>query len=87
MIEVKRRISEVNGIPVSAGYWITDKNSNGERNIIFLASYEQDGVNVYAESYGRFGEGEEDKVMADLASVINTLTQNGMSYFLLSESE
>jgi hypothetical protein len=80
VIETNRKTSEVNGIPVSAGYWITDKNSNGEQNIIFLASYEQDGVNVYAESAGRLGDGEEDKVMAEIANVINTLTKNGMSY-------
>jgi hypothetical protein len=78
VIETDRNASEINGIPVSAGYWITDKNSIGEQNIIFLASYEQDGVTVYVEDAGRLGE--EDKVKADIADVIDTLTQNGMSY-------
>jgi hypothetical protein len=80
VIQTDRNVSEINGVPVSAGYWITNKNSNGEQNIIFLASYEQDGVTVYTECAGRFGEGDEDKVMAEIANVINTLTKNGMSY-------
>jgi|GEM_PF-434389 len=78
VIETKRTTSEVNGIPVSAGYWLTDKNSNGEQNIIYLASYEQDGVTVYLENSGSLGE--EDKVKADIANVVDTLTKNGMSY-------
>ena len=75
VIETNRKTSEVNGIPVSAGYWITDKNSKGEQNIIFLASYEQDGVTVYIENAGRLGD--EDKVKADIAGVVDKLTKYG----------
>ena len=51
-----------------------------ERKIITSSHSKKIGVTVYAECAGRYGEGDEDKVMTEIANVISTLTKNGMSY-------
>ena len=75
MIETDRNDSEVNGVQVSAGYWITDKNSRGERNIIYLAAYETNDVSVYIEHGGSLER--SDELRSEIAFAIDTLTRKG----------
>jgi len=74
-IETSSNISEVNGVDVLAGYWVTDKNSRGEQNIIYLASYETNGVTVYIECGGSLER--SDEIRKEIAFAIDTLTRNG----------
>lgn len=76
VIETSRRISEVNGIQVSAGYFITHENSRGVKNIIYLASFDMNGVQVYVECGGSENMGGEWK--SEIASVIDTLTKSNI---------
>jgi len=75
LIETGRKVSEVNGVQVSAGYFITHKNSRGEKNIIYLASYETNGVTVYIECGGSLER--SDEIREEIAFAIDTLTRNG----------
>jgi hypothetical protein len=75
LIETKRNISEINGVQVSAGYWISRENSRGERNIVYLASYETESVTVYVECGGSLDR--NDEIRAEIAFAIDTLTRNG----------
>ena len=75
VIETSRKVSVVNGVEVSAGYWITRENSRGERNIIYLAAYETNGVTVYIECSGSLER--SDEIREDIAFAIDTLTRNG----------
>ena len=75
MIETGRKVSQVNGVEVSAGYWITDENSGGERNIIYHATYVTDGVTVYIECTGSLEQ--SDDIREEIAFAIDTLTHNG----------
>jgi hypothetical protein len=68
-------VSEVNGIPVSAGYFITDANSRGMRNIIYFASFSLGDVSIYVEQGG--DETNSETIRNEFASVIDQLTQNG----------
>ena len=74
VIETNRNSSEVNGVQVSAGYFITKANSQGIKNIIYLASFDINGVQVYIECSGSQDMSEELK--SEIATVIDTLTKN-----------
>ena len=74
IIETNRKASEVNGVQVSAGYFITHANSQGIKNIIYLASFDINGVQVYVECGGNEDMGDEWK--SEIISVIDTLTKN-----------
>ena len=74
-IDIGLRTSEINGIDVSAGYWLTDKNSSGKRNIIYLASYETNGVTVYIEHGG--SSENSNTLREEIAFAVDTLTRNG----------
>ena len=73
-IETDRKVSEVNGVQVTAGYFITHANSQGIKNIIYLASFDMSGVQVYVECGGNEDMGEEWK--SEIVSVIDTLTKS-----------
>jgi len=75
VIETNRNTSEVNGIQVSAGYFITHANSQGIKTIIYLASFDMNGVQIYVECGGSQDMSEEWK--SEIAYVIDTLIQNG----------
>ena len=79
VIEVDRDKSEIGGVQVSAGYFITDANSSGTRNIIYLATFDIDGISVYIECGGN--EKSSDDLKAEIANVIDTLIQNGAPDF------
>jgi len=79
VIDVDTEVSTINGLPVSAGYFITNKNSEGNRNIIYFASFTLDDISIYVELGG--AEAESEAIRAEIASVIETIIQSGMPDF------
>ena len=52
VIEGKETNSNVDGVPISAGYFITDPNSKGKRNIIYYATFKLGENTIYVEHAG-----------------------------------
>ncbi|GHV18422.1 hypothetical protein FACS18949_14340 [Clostridia bacterium] len=75
IIEGNKNTSDVNGIPVTAGYFVTNANSKGVKTIIYFASFELDGVSVYVEHAGN--ESASDDLANEIGSVIEQLIANG----------
>jgi hypothetical protein len=75
VIDVGKEISEIDGVSVSAGYFVTKENSRGGKNIIYFASFLLDGVSVCAELGGE--ETESETYRMEIASVIEKLIRNG----------
>ena len=75
VIDADRNVSIINGVPVSAGYFFTDRNSEGKRYIIYLASFTLDDISLYVELGG--AEAESETMRKEIASVIETIIQNG----------
>ncbi|MDR3271846.1 MAG: hypothetical protein LBT32_10130 [Peptococcaceae bacterium] len=67
--------SELNGVPVSAGYFITKENSQGIKNIIYFAFFSLGDVPVYVECGGV--QSENEALKSEIALVIAQLIQNG----------
>lgn len=67
--------TEINGITIAAGYFVTDPNSKGEQNAIYYATFEIDGCIVYLENAGTKAYSETTK--KQLAEVIQKLIENG----------
>lgn len=67
--------TEVNGVPVTAGYFITKPNSRGQRTTIYYAAFQLGGSTVYVENAGT--EAEREAVKKELAAVIQRLTDLG----------
>jgi hypothetical protein len=72
--QFRHTASVINGVHVSAGYFITRDNSRGEQNIIYMASYKIGENNVYVECGGNLERSEE--ISAEIAYIIDTLTLN-----------
>ena len=53
--------SEVNGTSVTAGYFVTDRNSVGEQNVIYYATFKLGDSTVYVENAGAKTESESVK--------------------------
>lgn len=75
VIDDKETISEIEGTAVSAGYFLTDENSKGERTIIYYASFKLGQYEVYVEHAGI--ESNSDTVKAELANAVQDLISNG----------
>ena len=75
IIDGKETISEIQGTAVSAGYFLTDKNSKGERTIIYYASFKLGQYEFYVEHAGI--ESNSDSLKTELANTIQTLISNG----------
>ncbi len=73
------KFSTISGIPVSAGYFVTQENSNGIRNIIYFVSFMFDDISVYVDISGSNSESED--LREDIVSVIETIIQNGKPDF------
>ena len=67
--------SEINGTSITAGYFVTDKNSKGEQNAIYYASFALGACRVYVENAGAKENSEATK--EELAEVIQKLIENG----------
>lgn len=67
--------STVNGTSVVAGYFETDRNSVGEQNVIYYATFKLGDSTVYVENAGKKSESED--VKNDLATIIQEMINNG----------
>jgi len=67
--------TEINGITIAAGYFVTDPNSKGEQNAIYYAAFEIDACKIYLENAGTKADSETTK--NQLAEVIQKLIENG----------
>lgn len=67
-------VSEINGIPVTAGYFVTDANSRGIKNIIYFATFEAQGTAVYVELGG--AESESDALRTEIGGIVDRFTKN-----------
>ncbi len=66
--------SEINGIPVTAGYFLTDANSKGIKTIFYFAFFDANGTTVYVKLAG--DESDSDTLRTEIGNLIDTLTQN-----------
>lgn len=56
VIDGEPALSEIEGVAIEAGLFVTDKNSRGEQNYIYYADFKIDGVAYYAEYSGEKGD-------------------------------
>jgi hypothetical protein len=73
-VDGNEKVSEINGIPVNAGYFVTDANSRGEKDIIFIASFDADSATVQVESGG--AEADSDALRAKIGDIVGQLTKH-----------
>ncbi len=79
--------SEVNGVSIIAGYWITKPNSKGEQNVIYYAAFALGACKVYLENAG--AKDEREAIKDQLAEVLQKVIENGepdVAAFLDSEA-
>lgn len=69
------KATEVDGVSVTAGYFLTDPNSRDEQTVIYYAAFELGSNIVYVENAGT--KAESETVKNDLAAVIQKLIGNG----------
>lgn len=69
------KATEVDGVSVTAGYFITDPNSRDEQAAIYYATFKIGSSTMYVENAGAKAESED--VKNDLVSVIQELIGNG----------
>ena len=74
-ISGNEEISTVNGTSVTAGYFVTDPNSNGEQNAIYYATFKLGDSTIYVENDG--AKTESETIKNDLATIIQELINNG----------
>lgn len=74
-ISGNEEISTVNGTSVTAGYFVTDPNSNGEQNAIYYATFKLGDSTIYVENAG--AKTESKTIKNDLATIIQELINNG----------
>lgn len=75
MVEGTETTSRVLGTDVTAGYFLTDRNSSGERYVIYYADFAAGGCRVYLGHAGPYAERETLKMQ--LAEVLQTIVENG----------
>lgn len=66
---------EINGVPVTAGYFVTKPNSKGVKTVIYNADFTMGNTRIYVENAGP--EYERETVKNELADVIEELINNG----------
>ena len=67
-------ISEINGVDVTAGYFVTKANSRGTKTIIYFAFFEANGTTVYVEIAG--DEADSEALRVKFGNLINAFTLN-----------
>ena len=75
IIDADKEVSEISGVPISAGYFITKANSQGIKDIIYFASFSLGDASVYVELGGE--EANSEHFQNEIASIIEKLIQNG----------
>jgi hypothetical protein len=79
IIVADEKLSEINGIPISAGYFITKANSKGIKNIIYFASFTLNDVSVFVKCGG--AKYEKDNLRGEITRVIVQLVNNSAPDF------
>ncbi len=74
-IAAEQTVSQVDGVAVSAGYFLTDANSRGERSAVYFAAFTIGGSRVYME-YSLDAEARET-AKDTLAQAVQQLIANG----------
>lgn len=67
-------VNTVNGVAVTAGRFVTDKNSRGERTAIYYVSFQLGESTFYLENAGDYGAREA--VKTELADVLQMILKN-----------
>lgn len=73
VIEGEETNSTLDGVPINAGYFITDKNSKGKRNIIYYATFKLDENTLYVENAG--SEDNSESIRNEIVEVIEKLVK------------
>lgn len=73
VIDGVESVSNVNGVSVSAGYFLTKVNSKGTRTAIFYGSFDVDNYTVYLENSGK--EGQSNGLCNALAQELQKLIE------------
>lgn len=73
VIDGDESVSDINGVSVSAGYFLTKANSQGNKTAIVYASFEVGNYTIYLETAGI--EKERDTLCNVLAEEIQTLLE------------
>lgn len=74
VVEGNEEVSEINGIPVTAGYFVTGANSKGIKNIIYFATFDSPGATIYVERGGV--ESDSEALRNEISGVVDWLTKN-----------
>ena len=69
----EEKTSQINGTAVTAGRLLTERNSRGERNVIYYASFEKDGAACYLECGGAQAQG--DTLRRQITDAVDALTK------------
>ena len=75
VIDGTEKSTEINGISITAGYFVTEPNSKGEQNTIYYAALETGDCKVYLENAGTKADSEATK--NQLVEVIQKFLENG----------
>lgn len=75
VIAGREESTQVKGVAVTAGYFVTSPNSRGEKNVIYYASFELGGSSIYVEGSGT--QARSGAVREEAASVVWKLINNG----------
>lgn len=75
VIEGNETTSSVAGVPVTAGYYITNPNSRGEQLAVFFGSFKIGNTNAYVECFG--DKDKADEVSQTTAELIFQIIEKG----------
>lgn len=70
--------AEINGIPVTFGFFLTKPNSRGIRTAVLYASYLREGLQVYLETGG--DEANQEQLGTDLGNLVCELLAHDAPY-------
>jgi hypothetical protein len=79
VVEGNESTNDVYGTSVNAGYFVTDKNSKGIRNIIYYATFNLGDVTYYLELGDE--ESKQDALKTEITAVIGNLIQSDIVDF------
>ncbi|HBT63707.1 hypothetical protein QBE55_12235 [Eubacteriales bacterium mix99] len=74
VVKGNEEVSEINGIPVKAGYFVTDANSKDIKNIICFADFDVPGATIYVERGG--AESDSEVLCDEIGGVVEQLTKS-----------
>lgn len=75
VIDGSEKSTEIDGVSITAGYFLTDANSKGEQTAIYYATFKLGSSTIYVENSG--AKAERKTVKTDLAVAIQELIANG----------